>query len=184
MGRFHDRREAGRKLAQRLAGYAGRDDVVVLGIPRGGVPVAFEIARALNAPLDVFVVLPLNVPENEELAFGTVTTGGVRVVDRELVERIGIPAHLLEAADQLGLRELDRRERALRVDRPPLEVAGQTVVLVDDGTSGRTALIAAVQALRAQRASRVVVAAPVVDAESAGDLRYYSDELVTLETPD
>src|SRR3954449_7555348 len=125
--RFHDRSEAGRLLAERLRAYAGRDDVVVLGLPRGGVPVAYEVARELDAPLDVFLVRKLGVPGHEEYALGAIATGGVRVLDTQLVESLGLPAEWLEAIDAKERRELDRRERAYRGDRPPPDVAGKTV---------------------------------------------------------
>jgi erythromycin esterase-like protein/predicted phosphoribosyltransferase len=184
MERFRDRSEAGRKLAQRLSEYAGRDDVVVLGIPRGGVPVAYEVARALNAPLDVFLVRKLGVPENEELAFGAVATGGVRVVDTDLVKRLGIPDSWIEAVDQTERRELERRERVYRGDEPPIDVTGSTVILVDDGLATGASMLAAVHAIRAQRPSRVVVAVPVAAPATCEDLRRVADDAICLMTPD
>jgi erythromycin esterase-like protein/predicted phosphoribosyltransferase len=182
--RFRDRREAGRKLAQHLSRFAGRDDVVVLGIPRGGVPVAYEVARALDAPLDVFIVRKLGVPDNEELAFGAVATGGVRVVDTQLVERLGIPDDWVAAVDQTERRELERRERVYRGDHPPLDVTGSTVILVDDGLATGASMLAAVHALRAQRPARIVVAVPVAPRETCEDLRSIADEAVCVLTPD
>jgi putative phosphoribosyl transferase len=145
--RLRDRREAGRLLAERLGRYAGRDDVVVLGLPRGGVPVAFEIAQALGVPLDVFVVRKLGIPGHEELALGAIASGGVRVLDTQLIESLGIPAEWLEAIDAKERRELDRRERAYRGDRPPPDIAGRTVVVVDDGLATGSTMLAAVRAL-------------------------------------
>src|SRR3977135_452819 len=124
--RFRDRSEAGTLLAERLRGYAGRDDVIVLGLPRGGVPVAYEVARELDAPLDVYLVRKLGVPGHEEFAFGAIATGGVRVLNNELIERLGLPAEWIEAIDAKERRELERQERAYRGERPPPDPAGRT----------------------------------------------------------
>ena len=146
--RFRDRPEAGRLLAERLGQYAGRDDVVVLGLPRGGVPVAFEIARKLDAPLDVFLVRKLGVPGHEEYAFGAIATGGMRVLNKQVLEQLAIPAEWIEAIDAKERRELERRERAYRGDRPPPDLAGRTVILVDDGLATGATMLAAVRAVR------------------------------------
>jgi len=132
-GLFRDRREAGRLLAEKLAAYANRPDVLVLALPRGGVPVAYEVARGLGAPLDVFVVRKLGVPGYEELAMGAIATGGVRVLNDQLVERLGIGDQAIEAIAARERQELERRERLYRGDRPPPDVRGRTVTLVDDG---------------------------------------------------
>jgi predicted phosphoribosyltransferase len=132
-GLFRDRREAGRQLAEKLAAYANRPDVLVLALPRGGVPVAYEVARTLGAPLDVYVVRKLGVPGYEELAMGAVATGGVRALNDQLVERLGIPAPLIDAVAAREQQELARRERLYRGGRPPPDVGGRTVILVDDG---------------------------------------------------
>src|SRR5260370_113716 len=132
-GLFRDRRDAGRLLAEKLAAYANRRDVLVLALPRGGVPVAYEVARALGAPLDVFVVRKLGVPGYEELAMGAVATGGVRVLNDQLVERLGIPEHIIDAVAARERRELARRERLYRGGRPPPDAGGRAVILVDDG---------------------------------------------------
>jgi erythromycin esterase-like protein/predicted phosphoribosyltransferase len=181
--RFEDRADAGRHLAERLAGYAGRDDVLVLAIPRGGVPVGFEVARALRAPLDVFVVRRLGVPGREELAFGAVATGGTRVLDKQLVEALDIPLDQIEAIDAIERRELERRERAYRGDRPPPDVAGRVVVLVDDGLATGSTMLAAVRAVRADDPARVVVAVPVAEPGVCARLRVEADEAVCLLTP-
>jgi len=141
-GLFRDRREAGRLLAAKLSGYANRPDLLVLALPRGGVPVAYEVARALGAPLDVFVVRKLGVPGYEELAMGAVATGGVRVLNEEIVERLSIPNHLIDAVTAHEQQELSRRERLYRGGRPLPRVRDRTVILVDDGSSDETAQIA------------------------------------------
>src|SRR5882762_5096807 len=142
--RFRDRREAGRLLAAKLSAYANRPDVVVLALPRGGVPVAAEVARALGAPLDVFLVRKLGVPGHEEFAFGAIATGGVRVLNRQVLEQLAIPAEWIEAIDAKERRELERRERVYRGDRPPPDFAGRTVILVDDGLATGATMLAAV----------------------------------------
>jgi predicted phosphoribosyltransferase len=182
-GRFRDRADAGRRLAERLREYAGRDDVVVLALPRGGVPVAFEIATALDAPLDVFVVRKLGAPGHEELALGAIAGGGTRVLNRQAIEAIGIPAERIEAIDAKERRELERREHAYRGDRPPPDVAGRTVILVDDGLATGSTMRAAVEALREDEPARIVVAVPVADAAVCSDLRARADEAVCLLTP-
>src|SRR3954452_931561 len=181
--RFRDRSHAGRVLAERLHAFSGRAGVVVLGLPRGGVPVAFEIAQALDAPLDVFLVRKLGVPGHEEYALGAIATGGVRVLNRELIERLGLPAEWLEAIDAKERRELDRRERAYRGDRPPPALAGKTVILVDDGLASGSTMLAAVHAVRADDPARVVVAVPVADPDVCEGLRSVADEVVCLRTP-
>src|SRR6187397_510884 len=158
--RFRDRADAGRALAGELTEFAGRSDVIVLGLPRGGVPVAYEVARALDAPLDVFVVRKLGVPGHEELAMGAVATGGVRVLN-DVVRHLGVPASLIEAVTNHELRELERRERLYRGNRPPLDVRNRTVILVDDGLATGSTMAAAVRALRQQQLASIVVAVPV-----------------------
>src|SRR5258708_3556962 len=180
---FRNRAEAGQLLAERLREYAGRDDVVVLGLPRGGVPVAFEIARALHAPLDVFVVRKLGVPHHEELALGAIATGGVRVLNKQLIESLGIPPEWIEAIDAKERRELGRRERAYRADRPPPDLAGKTVILVDDGLATGSTMSAAARAVRADDPARVVVAVPVADPEGCASLRPPAADVVCLPTP-
>src|SRR5438105_2324453 len=130
---FRDRREAGRHLAALLAKYANRSDIIVLALPRGGVPVAYEVARALHAPLDVFVVRKLGVPGHEELAMGAVASGGVRVINRDVVDALGVPEELIERVAARERQELERRERAYRSERPFPDLHGKTVILVDDG---------------------------------------------------
>ncbi|MCW3047685.1 MAG: Erythromycin esterase [Solirubrobacterales bacterium] len=181
--RFRDRAEAGRLLAERLRDYAGRDDVVVLALPRGGVPVAFEVARALDAPLDVYVVRKLGVPGHEELALGAIASGGTRVLNKQAVESLGIPAEWIEAIDAKERRELERRERAYRGDRPPPDVAGRTVILIDDGLATGSTMLAAIWAIRDDEPARIVVAVPVADPDVGGALRGEADEVICLSTP-
>jgi predicted phosphoribosyltransferase len=182
---FRDRSEAGRVLArlleERLAGDA---DVVVLGLPRGGVPVAYEVARALRAPLDVFVVRKLGVPGRSELAMGAIAAGGTRVLDRDLLTALRIPARAVETVAGRELLELERRTRAFRGDRPEPAVAGKTVVLVDDGLATGSTMRAAVEALRAQSPRRVVVAVPVGSAASCRETARHVDDVVCAETPE
>jgi erythromycin esterase-like protein/predicted phosphoribosyltransferase len=181
--RFRDRTEAGRLLAEELRQYAHRDDVVVLGLPRGGVPVAFEVAQALDAPLDVFLVRKLGVPGHEELAFGAIATGGTRVLHKQVAESLDLPPEWIEAIDAKERRELERRDRAYRGDRPPPDVAGKTVILVDDGLATGSTMLAAVHAIRADDPARVVVAVPVADPEVCEAVRVVADEAVCLSTP-
>ena len=181
--RFRDRAEAGRLLAEKLPDYAGRDDVIVLGLPRGGVPVANEVARALRAPLDIFVVRKLGVPGREELALGAIATGGTRVLNRDVVESLRIPGEWIEAIDARERRELQRRERAYRGDRPPPDLTGRTVILVDDGLATGSTMQAAVQAVRQERPAKAVVAVPVADPDVCEALRQQADDAICLLTP-
>jgi erythromycin esterase-like protein/predicted phosphoribosyltransferase len=182
--RFRNRREAGRMLAERLRRYRGRDVVVVLGLPRGGVPVAYEVASELDAPLDVYLVRKLGVPGHEEFAFGAIATGGVRVLNTDLIERLGLPAEWIEAIDAKERRELERRERAYRGDRPPPDLAGRTVILVDDGLATGSTMLAALQAVREEEPARVIAAVPVAAAEVCEALRPVADEVVCVATPE
>ena len=182
--RFRDRAEAGRLLAERLREYAGSDDVVVLGLPRGGVPVAAEIARSLDAPLDVFVVRKLGVPGHEELALGAIATGGMRVLNQPVLEQLALPAEWIEAIDAKERRELERRERAYRGERPPPDLAGRTVILVDDGLATGATMLAAARAVELDDPARVIVAVPVADREVCRALGAEADEIVCLQTPE
>jgi erythromycin esterase-like protein/predicted phosphoribosyltransferase len=181
--RFANRTEAGRLLAELLRRYAGRDDVMVLALPRGGVPVAFEVARALDAPLDVFLVRKLGVPGHQELALGAIATGGTRVVNRQLIESLGLPSEAVEAVAARELQELQRRERAYRGDRPPPDLSGRTVILVDDGLATGSTMLAAIHAVRRDEPARVVVAVPVAAPEVCDALRAEADEAICLFTP-
>jgi predicted phosphoribosyltransferase len=181
---FRDRREAGRLLAARLSAYANRPDVVVLALPRGGVPVAAEVARALGAPLDVFVVRKLGVPGHEEFAFGAIATGGVRVLNEDVVRALQIPDRVIDAVAAREQEELARRERVYRGDRPPLDVRGRTVILVDDGLATGATMHAAIRALRQQQPARIVVAVPTASPEACDELKRVVDDVVCATTPD
>jgi erythromycin esterase-like protein/predicted phosphoribosyltransferase len=184
MERFRDRAHAGRVLAERLREYAGRDDVVVLGLPRGGVPVAYEIAKALDAPLDVFLVRKLGVPGHEETALGAIATGGIRVLNTRLIESLDLPPEWIEAIDAKERQELHRRELLYRGDRPPPDIAGRTVILVDDGLATGSTMLAALHAVRADDPARVVVAVPVAAPDVCEALRGVADEVVCALTPE
>ncbi|HUF28006.1 MAG TPA: phosphoribosyltransferase [Gemmatimonadaceae bacterium] len=186
VARFQDRTEAGRVLADRLAHYAGRDDVVVLALPRGGVPVAFEVARRLGAPLDVFVVRKLGLPGHEEFAFGAIATGGVRVVSDEILREFAIGDAELETITGRARDELERRERRYRGPHPPQAVEGRTVILVDDGLATGSTMRAAVAALRAEGPARIVVAVPTAARDTCDELRESVDvdEVVCATTPE
>ena len=181
--RFHDRTDAGRCLARSLAKYAGTEGLLVLALPRGGVPVAFEVARSLNAPLDVLVVRKLGVPGHEELAMGAIASGGVRVVNEEVVGQLGITGATLEAAVAREAAELRRRERAYRGDRPFPKLNGRTVIVVDDGIATGSTMVAAVRALRGLGAARVIAASPTVAPPTAEGIRREADDLVAVIMP-
>ena len=183
-GLFRDRREAGRLLAAKLTAYANRPDVIVLALPRGGVPVADEVARALGAPLDVFVVRKLGVPGSEELAMGAVATGDVRVLNDQLVNRLGIPDHLIDAVAVREGQELARRERLYRGGRPLLDVRDRTVILVDDGLATGATMHAAIAALRQLHPARIVVAVPTASPETCEEMRAEVDDVICAITPE
>lgn len=180
---FRDRHDAGRRLAQNLAVYANRADVLVLALPRGGVPVAYEVARALGAPLDVFIVRKLGVPGYEELAMGAVATGGVRVLNQEIVHGLAIPDHAIDTAAAREQQELSRRERLYRDGRPSPDVHGKTVILVDDGLATGATMRAAVEALKQQQPACIVVAVPTASPETSEALRAEADEVIAAMTP-
>ena len=183
MALFKDRRDAGRKLAQYLTQYADQPDVIVLGLPRGGVPVAFEVARALNAPLDIFLVRKLGLPGHEELAMGAIASGGLRVLNDDIVGALNIPEAVVVAVARRERAELERRERAYRGDRPPLDVHGKTVILVDDGLATGSSMRAAVAGLRARQSAQIVVAVPTAAPETCEAFENEVDEVVCAVTP-
>ncbi len=181
---FIDRRDAGRALASRLAKYADRDDVVVLGLPRGGVPVAYEVASALGAPMDVFLVRKLGTPGHRELAMGAIASGGIRVLNDDVVQGYGIPDAAIESVAREEEQELLRRERAYRADRPAPDLAHRTVILIDDGLATGSTMRAAAQAVRAHNPSRVVIAVPVGARQTCAELASVADEVICARMPE
>jgi putative phosphoribosyl transferase len=182
--RFRDRRDAGHRLAARLAAYVGRPDVIVLALPRGGVPVAFEVAQALGAPLDVFLVRKLGMPGHEEFAIGAIASGGVTVLNEETLRDYGVSHAQVEAVVETEQRELERRERRYRGDRPFPNLTGRTVILIDDGLATGSTMRAAVAALRQERPAQVIVAVPTAPPETCEELGAIVDEMVCLITPE
>ncbi|MGB3199586.1 MAG: phosphoribosyltransferase [Nodosilinea sp.] len=181
---FQDRTDAGRQLAERLKHYADRADVLVLGLPRGGVPVAFEVAEALHAPLDVCLVRKLGVPNHEELALGAIASGGVRVLNHEIISGLDISASTIDAIAAKERQELQRRDRAYRSDRPQPEIRDRTVILVDDGIATGATMRAAVSVIKPQRPARLIVAAPVMAPPIYGELNLAIDEVVYVAMPE
>jgi predicted phosphoribosyltransferase len=180
---FANRREAGRILASLLMKYADRDDVLVLALPRGGVPVGFEVAQALRAPLDVFIVRKLGVPGHDELAMGAIATGGVRVLNDDVVISLELEPEVIDAVAAREEKELARRERIYRGARPAPDVRGRTVIVVDDGLATGSTMRAAVAALRKQGPARIVVAVPVAAPETCEEFRTEVDDAVCAATP-
>jgi predicted phosphoribosyltransferase len=179
---FADRREAGRQLAARLRDYAS-SNTIVLALPRGGVPVAYEVARALGAPLDVFIVRKLGVPGHEEFALGAIASGEVVVLNSELANQLGLSRQDIQTIIEAERRELDRRELAYREGAPPLDVRGRTVILVDDGLATGATMLAAIAALRKLGPARIVVAVPVAAPETCEAMAGAADEVVCAVTP-
>ncbi len=181
---FRDRKQAGELLARKLTKYANREDVVVLAIPRGGVPVGFEVARALHAPLDVFIVRKLGVPWQEELAFGAVATGGIRVLDEQIVESLHVTPEQIEKVTERENQELQRREQVYRGKRAALAVKGKLVLLVDDGIATGSSMLAGITALRQLEPAQIVVATPVAPPTTCARLRKKADDLVCVSMPE
>ena len=181
---FRDRTEAGKYLATKLLSYKDRQDALVLALPRGGVPVAFEVAQALRVPLDIFLVRKLGVPGHEELAMGAISTGGVRVLNKDTVDYLRIPEHIIDSIATEELKELKRRERAYRGNRPEPDVKGKTVIIIDDGLATGSTIRAAAQALRQQQPVRIVVAVPVSAPEACDEYRIGVDEIICAVTPE
>jgi predicted phosphoribosyltransferase len=181
---FRDRADAGRQLAMKLSAYANHPDLLVLGLPRGGVPVAFEVAQALAAPLDVFLVRKLGLPGQEELAMGAIASGGVTVLNSEVVDLLRIPNQVIDAVAAQEQRELERREHIYRGDRPPPDVHGKTVILVDDGLATGATMRAAANALREQRPARIIIAVPIAAPETCDEFRAEVDEIICAITPE
>ena len=180
---FRDRTEAGQKLARKLKAYANRQDVLVLGLPRGGVPVAFEVAKALNAPLDVFLVRKLGVPGREELAMGAIASGGVRIINQDVVENRQISSEAIARTAAQEQRELERRESAYRGDRPPLDLSDRTVILVDDGLATGATMHAAAIAIRKKQPKQIIAAVPVSALEVCNEFQVEVDKIICDETP-
>lgn len=181
---FRDRTDAGKYLATKLLSYKDRPDVLVLALPRGGVPVAFEVAQALHVSLDIFLVRKLGVPGHEELAMGAISTGGVRVLNEDTVHYLRIPEHIIDSIAAEELKELKRRELAYRGNRPEPDVKGKTVILIDDGLATGSTIRAAAQALRQQQPARIIVAVPVSAPETCDEYRIGVDEIICAVTPE
>jgi len=181
---FVDRRDAGRVLASRLTKYASRDDVVVLALPRGGVPVAYEVASALGAPMDVFLVRKLGTPGHRELAMGAIASGGVRVINDDVVQWYGISASAIDRIAREEQGELERREREYRDDRPAPDLTNKIVIVIDDGLATGSTMRAAAQAVRARHPGRVVIAVPVGAAQTCAELAAVADEVICVRMPE
>ena len=181
--RFRDRKQAGIELAAKLAAYAGDSNVVVLGLPRGGVPVAYEVARSLHAPFDVFVVRKLGVPGHSELAMGAIASGGVRVLNEDVIHALRISAPVVDAVALREQQELERQQRAYRGDITFADLTGRTVIVVDDGLATGSTMRAAVRALRQSNPTRVIVAAPVAAVDTCRTLEREADAVVCIYTP-
>lgn len=182
--RFHDRHHAGRHLAEQLKQYKNQPDILVLGLPRGGVPVAYEVARELNAPFDIFLVRKLGLPGHEELAMGAIASGGTQVLNEQVLQMVKIDETTIARVAAEEQRELERRERAYRGDRPVPNIGGRTVILVDDGLATGSTMRAAALALRKQNPARLIVAVPVAAAETCDAFRAEVDEVVCALTPE
>ncbi|HJZ69860.1 MAG TPA: phosphoribosyltransferase, partial [Blastocatellia bacterium] len=182
--RFTDRAEAGRLLAEKLQHYAGKPDVLVLALPRGGVPVAFEIARAIGVPLDVFLVRKLGTPGQRELAMGAIASGGIKVVNEDVVNLLRIPDEVIDRVAAEEQEEMARRERAYRHERPPLDLKDRIVILVDDGLATGSTMHAAVASARKAQAARIVVAVPVAPPSTLNEFKHEADEVVCVLAPE
>jgi predicted phosphoribosyltransferase len=182
--RFRDRYDAGRRLAAALAPYASRPNLLVLALPRGGVPVGYEVARALSAPLDVMLVRKLGVPGQEELAMGAIASGGIRILMDDVVAALRIPERVIASVSAIEAEELRRQERIYREDRPVPNIAGRTIILVDDGLATGSTMRAATAALRLQAPEHLMVAVPVAPPETCASLRLEVDNVVCALTPE
>lgn len=184
MAYFRDRRDAGRKLAQHLLDYANRPDVIVVALPRGGVPVAYEVALALNAPLEIMLVRKLGMPGHEELALGAIASGGVRVLNEDIIRMLHVPEEVIDQAAHRELQELQRQEANYRGSRPAPQVRDRTVILIDDGLATGASMRAAVTALRTQQPERIIVAVPTAAAETCESFQDEVDEIICAITPE
>lgn len=181
---FEDRFEAGRVLASKLGEFSGRQDVVVLALPRGGVPVGYEVAQALHAPLDVFVVRKLGPPGQEELAMGALASGGITVLNREVIQALGIPQQTIDAVVATEQIELERREREYRDGRPAVNVRGRVAIVVDDGLATGSSMRVAAKALRKEAAAQIVVGVPVASASTCAEFEAEVDKIVCATVPE
>lgn len=181
---FRDRRDAGKKLAQKLIDYASREDVIILALPRGGVPVAYEVSVALHVPLDIFIVRKLGWPGHEEMAIGAIASGGVKVLNEDIVRYLNIPDDLITAVAQRELRELERRERVYRGNRPALEVKDRTVMIIDDGLATGASMRAALLGVRGHSPAAIVVAVPTSALETCEALEAEVDRIICASTPE
>ena len=181
---FRDRTEAGQILASKLTKYVNQVDTVILALPRGGVPVAYEIGKELGLPIDIFVVRKLGVPGHEELAMGAIASGGVRHINRDVVDQLGIDSETIEAASRREQKEIERREELYRGQRPPLDVRDKTVILVDDGLATGSTMRAAIAALRQHRPARIVVAVPTAAPQTCSEIADEVDEIICAATPE
>lgn len=181
---FQDRREAGKLLAEKLIHYVNKPDVLILALPRGGVPVAFEVAKKLNAPLDIFIVRKLGVPGHEELAMGAIATGGIRVMNEEILNKINISQYAIEQVTHQELLEIRRREEQYRGKRPEPIIAGKAIIIIDDGLATGSTMKAAIKALKRQGPSVIIVGVPVADRDVCSQFRQIADDVVCAITPD
>ncbi len=184
MSLFNDRVDAGRKLAKDLLKYANRSDVLILALPRGGVPVAFEVAKELNVKMDVFIVRKLGVPGNEELAMGAIASDNIRVLNEDVVMSFQIPERVIDMVAENERKELERRERAYRGDRPKPEIEGSTVILIDDGLATGATMRAAAAALKTKNPAKIVIAVPTAAPDTCEIFRKEVDEIICLATPE
>ena len=184
MAPFKDRQDAGRELSQKLSAYARCPDGLVLALPRGGVPVAYEVSLALSLPLDIFIVRKLGVPGREELAFGAIASGGIQVLNHDVVRMLSIPDEVIQFVAKRELQELQRRERMYRGNQPSLEVRDRTIILIDDGLATGASMRAAVAGLRSQHPARIVIAVPAAAPEVCAAFRAEVDEVVCAITPE
>lgn len=183
MKRFSDRRAAGRDLAQKLLRHKAESDTIVLGLPRGGVPVAYEVALALKLPLDIWIVCKLGLPGQEELAIGAVASGGVRILNHDIIQTVGLSKSTIDKVTEQELAELKRREQQYRGNRPPLDVRNHTVILIDDGLATGASMLAAIHGLRTQTPARIIVAVPAAAPQAIEILRPEVDEAVFVIAP-
>jgi putative phosphoribosyl transferase len=183
MAIFKDRNHAGQILAKRLERYSAQNDILVMALPRGGVPVAFEIARELSAPLDVFLVRKLGLPGHPELAMGAIASGGIRVLNEDVIHGLSVPEDVIASVAESELQELERREQAYRGKQPGLDVHGKTIILVDDGLATGASMRAAVAGLKAQSPGRIIVAVPTASPDTCGEFESEVDEILCAVTP-